>query len=122
MPAKTPSPSKAATGATSPARSYPPAPGGLPPQSAFAAGRAVFTDSYAVIPHSVMRDITTSFLPGWNGTRLWVLARPMTGFSETFSHYLVETVPGGGSDTPEDDSAAEAVIFCLLYTSDAADE
>ena len=111
MPAKTPSPSKAATGPTSPARSYPPAPGGLPPQSAFAAGRAVFTDSYAVIPHSVMRDITTSFLPGWNGTRLWVLARPMTGFSETFSHYLVETIPGGGSDTPEDDSAAEAVIF-----------
>ena len=111
MPAKTPSPSKAATGPTSPARSYPPAAGGLPPQSAFAAGRAVFTDSYAVIPHSVMRDITTSFLPGWDGTRLWVLARPMTGFSETFSHYLVETVPGGGSDTPEDDSAAEAVIF-----------
>jgi len=111
MPAKTPSPSKAATRPTSPARSYPPAPGGLPPQSAFAAGRAVFTDSYAVIPHSVMRDITTSFLPGWDGTRLWVLARPMTGFSETFSHYLCALAPGGGSTAPEPDQNAQAVLF-----------
>jgi (S)-ureidoglycine aminohydrolase len=59
----------------------------------------------------VQRDITTSFLPGWQATRMWVLARPMTGFSETFSHYLVETTAGGGSDTPENDASAEAVIF-----------
>ena len=111
MPARTPPHSTPDSTPADPLHTYPAAPGGLPPQSAFAAGRAVFTDAYAVIPHSVLRDITTSFLPGWTGTRLWVLARPMTGFSETFSHYLVETTPGGGSATPESDTSAEAVIF-----------
>ena len=103
-----------ATTASSSARAaftYPDCPGGLPPQSASAEGRAIFTDAYAVIPRDVQRDITTSFLPGWQATRMWVLARPMTGFSETFSHYLVETTAGGGSDTPENDASAEAVIF-----------
>jgi len=34
-----------------------------------------------------MRDIVTSNLPFWNNTRLWVLARPLSGFAETFSQY-----------------------------------
>ena len=100
-----------ASSSASAAFTYPDCPGGLPPQSASAEGRAIFTDAYAVIPRDVQRDITTSFLPGWQATRMWVLARPMTGFSETFSHYLVETTAGGGSDTPENDPSAEAVIF-----------
>ncbi|NCF48588.1 MAG: (S)-ureidoglycine aminohydrolase [Bacteroidetes bacterium] len=93
------------------AASYPPAPGGLPPQSGFAGGRAVFTDAYAVIPRGVMRDIVTSFLPHWQRARAWVLARPMTGFSETFSHYLMQVSPKGGSTSPDPDSTAQSVLF-----------
>jgi (S)-ureidoglycine aminohydrolase len=82
--------------------------GGLPPQTALHTGRAVFTEAYAVIPRGVMSDIVTSYLPGWDGTRAWILARPLTGFSETFSHYLMEMAPGGGStDLPEPDPEAE---------------
>ncbi len=84
---------------------------GLPAQSMLHTGRAVFTDAYAVIPHGVMRDIVTSTLPHWNETRAWVLARPMTGFSETFSQYIMEVQPGGGSRRPEPDAGAEGVLF-----------
>ncbi|PKP71359.1 MAG: (S)-ureidoglycine aminohydrolase [Alphaproteobacteria bacterium HGW-Alphaproteobacteria-4] len=85
--------------------------GGLPPQTTLHTGRATFTQSYAVIPRGVFSDIVTSRLPGWSGTRLWLIARPLTGFSETFSHYLMEVAPGGGSDAPEPDEGAESVIF-----------
>ena len=106
-PATTPaSSSSASSSSASAAFTYPDCPGGLPPQSASAEGRAIFTDAYAVIPRDVQRDITTSFLPGWQATRMWVLARPMTGFSETFSHYLADTAAGGDSDTPENNPAA----------------
>ena len=91
--------------------SYAFAPGGLPPQTALHTGRAVFTEAYAVIPAGVMRDIVTSALPGWRDTRAWVLARPMTGFSETFAHLLMEVAPHGGSEAPEPDPGAEAVLF-----------
>lgn len=87
--------------------------GGLPSQSALLTGRAVFTDAYALIPRGVMTDIVTSSLPFWTATRLWVLARPMTGFSETFSHYLMEVAGGGGSTRPEADASAEAVLFVV---------
>ena len=80
---------------------YPPAPGGLPPQGLVESHGAVFTEAYAFIPQPVMRDIVTSFLPHWQGLRAWVLARPMTGFSETFSHYLCALAPSGGSTAPE---------------------
>jgi (S)-ureidoglycine aminohydrolase len=86
-------------------------PGGLPPQTALHTGRAVLTEAYAVIPAGVMTDIVTSFLPGWAHTRAWIIARPMSGFSETFSHYIMEVGPNGGSDTPEPDEMAEGVIF-----------
>ncbi len=87
--------------------------GGHPGQSELLTDRAVFTDAYAVLPKGTMRDIVTSFLPFWNKTRLWVLARPMTGFAETFSQYVMEVQPGGGSDTPETDPRAQAVVFIL---------
>ncbi|MFN3643934.1 MAG: bifunctional allantoicase/(S)-ureidoglycine aminohydrolase [Gemmobacter sp.] len=86
-------------------------PGGLPPQTALHTGRAVFTESYAVIPRGCFSDIVTSSLPGWHGTRLWMIARPMSGFSETFSHYVMELAPGGGSDAPEPDERAQGVLF-----------
>ena len=87
--------------------------GGHPPQSELISGRAVFTTAYAVIPKGVMRDIVTSALPFWAGTRLWVLSRPLSGFAETFSQYLMEVQPGGGSDRPEPDASAEGVIFVM---------
>jgi (S)-ureidoglycine aminohydrolase len=85
--------------------------GGLPPQSALMTGRAVFTDAYAVIPRGCFSDIVTSFLPGWRDTRLWMIARPLSGFAETFSHYVMEVLPGGGSDAPDADTGAQHWIF-----------
>ena len=76
--------------------SYALPPGGLPAQSQRLADRAVFTTAYAFIPKTVMTDIVTSALPFWEQTRLWVLARPLSGFAETFSHYLMEVGPNGG--------------------------
>jgi len=92
--------------------------GGLPPQSKRLADRAIFTESFAFIPGDVQTDIVTSFLPFWQETRLWVLARPLSGFAETFSHYLMEIGAGGGSQQPENDPASrqswhrEAMFIC----------
>jgi (S)-ureidoglycine aminohydrolase len=86
-------------------------PGGLPPQTRLTTDRSRFNEAYVVIPRGSMTDIVTSRLPFWEETRLWVLARPLSGFSETFSQYVVEVAPGGGSDRPESDPGAEAVLF-----------
>ena len=88
-------------------------PGGLPPQTQMMTDRAMFTEAYAVIPHGTMRDIVTSSLPFWTGMRMWVLARPLSGFAETFSHYIVELSPGGGSSQPETEPRAQAVLFVV---------
>ena len=85
--------------------------GGLPPQTQLMTGRALFTEAYALIPRGVFSDIVTSFLPGWQDTRAWIIARPLTGFSETFSQYVMEVAPGGGSDVPEPDPGAQGVLF-----------
>jgi (S)-ureidoglycine aminohydrolase len=87
--------------------------GGHPSQTQLLTGRAVFTESYVVIPKSVMQDIVTSYLPHWEKTRAWILARPLSGFAETFSQYIVEVAPGGGSDNPEPDGTAQAVLFVV---------
>jgi hypothetical protein len=87
--------------------------GGLPPQTELLSSKAVFTTAYAVIPRTVMTDIVTSVLPHWSGTRAWVIARPLTGFSETFSQYVMEVQPGGGSDRPEPEKRAEGVLFVV---------
>lgn len=87
--------------------------GGLPAQTQLLSDRAVFTEAYAVIPKGVMRDIVTSNLPFWDKTRLWVLSRPLSGFAETFSQYIMEVSPGGGSEKPELDPAAEGVLFIV---------
>ncbi|MEM6382897.1 MAG: bifunctional allantoicase/(S)-ureidoglycine aminohydrolase [Pseudomonadota bacterium] len=85
--------------------------GGLPPQSALMTQRAIFTEAYAVIPKGVMSDIVAAPIPGWRNTRSWTLARPLSGFAETFAHLIVEVAPGGGSSRPEPDPLAEAVLF-----------
>jgi (S)-ureidoglycine aminohydrolase len=95
------------------APSYAAPPGGLPPQTERLSDRALFTESFAVIPRGVMRDIVTSRLPLWDDTRAWILARPMTGFAETFAQYAMEVAPGGGSDRPEPEPGAEAALFVL---------
>ena len=87
--------------------------GGLPTQDQRLGDRAIFTEAYAVIPKGVMRDIVTSRLPFWSGTRAWILARPLSGFAETFAQYLMEVGPGGGSDRPEPETGAEAALFVL---------
>jgi (S)-ureidoglycine aminohydrolase len=87
--------------------------GGLPAQTDLTTDRAVFTEAYALLPRGTMRDIVTSVLPFWDRTRLWVIARPLSGFAETFSQYIVEVSPGGGSDRPEADVGAEAVLFVV---------
>ena len=87
--------------------------GGLPPQTELHTGRAVFTEAYAVLPKGTMRDIVTSALPFWDDTRAWIIARPLSGFAETFSQYIMEVAPGGGSERPEPDEDAEGVLFVV---------
>ena len=101
-------------------RSYYAPSGGHPPQTDLLTGRAVFTEAYAVIPKGVMCDIVTSYLPFWEGTRLWMLSRPLSGFAETFSQYILEVAPGGGSEKPEPDPQAEAVLFVAKLPPHAA--
>ena len=88
-------------------------PGGHPPQTDLLTGRAVFTEAYAVIPKGVMQDIVTSCFPFWEKTRSWILARPLSGFAETFSQYVMEVEAGGGSDRPETDPRAQAALFVV---------
>lgn len=87
--------------------------GGLPPQTQVMTDRAVFTNAYAVIPKGVMQDIVTSNLPFWEKTRAWIIARPLSGFAETFSQYIMELQPEGGSSKPEPDTSAQGVIFVV---------
>ncbi|MFM7335872.1 MAG: bifunctional allantoicase/(S)-ureidoglycine aminohydrolase [Tabrizicola sp.] len=91
--------------------SYYTPPGGLPPQTALMTQRAVFTTAYAFIPKGCFSEIVTSYLPGWTKTKLWLIARPMSGFAETFSQYVMEVAPGGGSDAPDPDMGAEHWLF-----------
>ena len=95
------------------ANSYFTIPGGHPPQTELLTGRAVFTQAYAVIPKGVMRDIVTSNLPFWDKTRAWIIARPLSGFAETFAQYVMEVAPGGGSVDPEPDPAAQGALFVV---------
>ena len=91
-------------------------PGGLPSQEHKLTDRAVFTDVFAVIPNGVLRDIVTSRFPFWEATRAWVLARPLSGFAETFAQYIMEVAPGGGSAHPEPEAGAEAALFVMEGT------
>ncbi len=97
-------------------RSYYSPAGGLPGQDEQHYAPAVFTTAYAVIPAAVMSDIVTSYLPHWRETRAWIIARPLSGFAETFAQLIVEIAPGGGSSEPEPDSDAEGVIVLTRGT------
>ena len=90
--------------------------GGLPPQTQLLTDRAVVTEAYTVIPKGVLRDIVTSPLPFWEKTRSWIIARPIAGFSTTFTQYIVEVSPGGGSNKPELDERVQGVLFVVEGT------
>ncbi len=96
---------------TQDAHRYPAPAGGLPPQTQAFRGPAVFTEGYALVPRAVQTDIVTSALPGWDGMRMWVLARPMTGFAETLFQAAVELAPGGGSEAPETEAGVQGALF-----------
>lgn len=96
-----------------PTRHYYTPQGGLPAQSELVTDRAVFTDAYMVMPRRELSSIVTSLLPYWEKARAWVLARPLSGFAETFSQYIMELDPGGYSLKPELDPAAQGVFFVL---------
>ena len=85
--------------------------GGQPSQNQLLSDRAHFTQGYIFMPKGVMRDIVTSNLPHWDRARAWILARPMSGFCDTFAQYIVELEPHGGSDNPEPDKEAQGVLF-----------
>ena len=53
----------------------------------------------------------TSRLPFWRDARFWVLSKPLSGFAESFSQYIVEVMPGGGSERPEREAGVEAALF-----------
>jgi len=96
-----------------PSRNYYFPEGGLPPQTQLITDRAVFTEAYAVIPKGTLSDIVTSYIPFWTGTRFWILSRPLSGFAETFSQYIAEVQPGGGSERPETEPGVESAIFVV---------
>lgn len=87
--------------------------GGHPPQSDLLTDRAVVTEAYTVIPRGVLRDIVTSVLPEWTGTRAWVLNRPVAGGATTFSQSILEVSAGGGSDNPEPQPEVEGFLFVM---------
>lgn len=85
---------------------------GLPTQNKILNEKANFTPAYAFLPADTMRDIVTSLLPGWERCRSWIIARPMSGFSETFSHFIVELAKGG-TGNGEPDEQAQGVLFVV---------
>ena len=87
--------------------------GGHPPQSDLLTDRAIVTEAYTVIPRGVLRDIVTSALPEWTGTRSWVLSKPVAGGAVTFSQTILEVAPGGGSERPEPQPEVEGFLFLM---------
>ena len=85
--------------------------GGLPSQAVMHTGRAVFKEAYVFIPRGVLTDIVTSRFPNWINTRAWVLAKPLSGFSQTFSQYIMEVGSNGGSVDPDPEIDVESVLF-----------
>ena len=87
--------------------------GGMPQPKSSLDKRAIFTESYIFIPKGCMRDIVTSYFPDWELTRGWILARPLSGHTETFSYYVMDVSKGGGSKNPDRDERIESIIFVV---------
>ena len=87
--------------------------GGMPDPKSSLDERAVFTEAYIFIPKGCMRDIVASHFPDWEKTRCWILARPLSGHTETFSYYIMEISKDGGSKNPDRDKRVESLIFVV---------
>ena len=87
--------------------------GGLKSQTQVSSDKSIFTTAYALVDKEALSDIVTSGLPHWKANRIWILARPMTGFAETFAHYIVDLGADGGSSRPEPDLEAQGVVFVI---------
>src|SRR5699024_12264137 len=96
--------------------------GGNPTRSALIYERAVVTEAYTVIPRGVLRDIVTSNLSEWTGTRYWVLSKPVAGGAVTFSQAILEVALGGGSETPEPQPEVEGFLFVMAGQLDITHE
>jgi (S)-ureidoglycine aminohydrolase len=87
--------------------------GGMPEPKSSLDERAVFTEAYIFIPKGCMRDIVASYFPEWEKTRGWILARPLSGHTETFSYYIMDISKDGGSKNPDRDQRVESIIFVV---------
>ena len=68
--------------------------GGLPPCSRLTTDRGPVPTRPTRDPQGLAHRHRLQPLPHWERTRRWVLARPLSGFAETFSQYLMEVGPG----------------------------
>ena len=87
--------------------------GGMPEPNNFLSDQAIFKEAYIFIPRGCIRDIVVSFFSNWINTRSWVLAKPLTGFTETFSYYIMEMSEDGGSTKPDPDDSVESILFVV---------
>jgi (S)-ureidoglycine aminohydrolase len=88
-------------------------PAQYPPPTAIVTGESLITDWYAIIPASVLNDTVASRLPGWSGTRCWVLCAPSIGRAVGITQYEVFVESGGGSQNPDPESGVESTLFVL---------
>lgn len=82
-------------------------------QSAMITERAVVRPAYAIIPAAAIRDNVRSVMPGWRGTRAWVLAAPGIGHAVGFAQYLVYLDPAGGCARPEPQAEVQGFVYVL---------
>src|SRR3954447_24152771 len=81
--------------------------GSVPPQTATITSKAVLRPEYALLPGSSITDNVRSVLPGWEGTRCWILASPAMGHAAGFAQYLIFLAPGGHCQEPETEQGVE---------------
>lgn len=84
-----------------------------PPQSATVGNRSIVQDQFAILPPESMAPETVSALPGWSGTRCWILVTPAIGHGTAFAQYLLHIDPREGSDSPEPEAGVESFVFVL---------
>lgn len=85
----------------------------IAPQSAMVTERAVVRPTYAIIPGAAIKDNVRSVLPGWQGTRAWILAAPGFDQSVGFAQYLVYLDPAGGCADPEPQPEVQGFVYVL---------
>lgn len=85
----------------------------IAPQSAMITERAVVRPAYAIIPGAAIKENVRSILPGWQGTRAWILAAPGIGHAVNFAQYLIYLDPDGGSASPEHQAEVQGFIYVL---------